>query len=102
MNRIINALKFGWWAFKNPETISPSNFKMLGDLLCLILKVSSEHRHMMTHIACIHPETGKNHEIVSIWAGAGIDSDPIKRITELINENETLKSRLSEKFKIKK
>lgn len=33
-------------------------------------------------------------EIVSIWAGSGIGSDPLKRISELIEENKQLKSEI--------
>lgn len=84
----------GWWAFKNPKTLSSVNFNMLSELLGLILKVSTEQRHMMTHIAYIHPEEGET-EIVSIWAGAGIGADPTKRIAELLTENRRLKLELS-------
>lgn len=92
--RIINALKFGWWALRNPQTVNASNFKMLSDLLFLILKVSHEDRNMMTHIAFVHPDEGEK-QIVSIWAGAGIGADPIKRISELIEENHNLKMRFT-------
>lgn len=44
---------------------------MLSDLLALIFKVAQEDRHMMTHIAYVHPEEGEQ-QIVSIWAGAGM------------------------------
>ncbi len=95
--RITNAFKVGFWAFKNPETIKENNFKMLSDLLCLILKVAGENRHYMTHIAFVHPEVenGKEQQIVSIWAGAGVAAEPTKRIAELITENSILKAQLS-------
>jgi hypothetical protein len=91
--RIFNAFKLAWLGFKNPEIIKNSNFKMLTDLLCLIMKVAEENRHMMTHIAYIHPNEGEK-EIVSIWAGAGSGADPIKRIQELRDENEMLKNQI--------
>lgn len=100
MNRIINALKLGVWAYSNPKTFINSNFKMLNDILLMILKVSSERKHLMTHIAFIHPESGEEKEIVSIWAGAGIDADPLKRIDELLKENTTLKRHLANQVKI--
>lgn len=68
---------------------------MLSDLLGLILKVAIEDRHRMTHIAYVHPDEGEK-QIVSIWAGAGIGADPVKRIAELLSENSHLKSQLSE------
>lgn len=98
--KIKSFFHFGAWAFMNPDSVTISNFKMLSDLLIMIFKVAEERRHMMTRIACIHPETGKDHEIVSIWAGSGIDSDPIKRISELIKENDLLKAELSKAIKI--
>ena len=92
--QIINALKIGLWAFNNPYTLNESNFKMLSDLFGLIMKVATEHKHMMTHIAYVHPEEGEK-QIVSIWAGAGIGSEPTKRIEELIKENSMLKTQLA-------
>lgn len=92
--RVSNAIKIGFWAFKNPESLTESNFKMLSDLFRLIMKVSTEDRHMMTHIAYIHPDEGEK-QIVSIWAGAGMGAEPTKRISELLSENSMLKAKLS-------
>lgn len=91
---IKNAIAIGIWAFKNPEVLRDSHFKMLSSLLELILKVSNEHRHYITHIAYIHPEEGEN-QIVSVWAGSGIGADPVKRIEELAKENALLRDQLS-------
>lgn len=99
--RIWNPLKFAWWAFANPLTISAGNFKMLSDLLLLIMKVASEDRPRMTHIAYVHPEEGEK-QIVSIWAGAGMGAEPTKRIGELISENAKLKEELSKHIAEKK
>lgn len=96
--RIKNALAMFVWALKNPQTMQENNFKMLSDLFTLIMKVANENRHYMTRVAMIHPDTGKEHTIVSIWAGAGLDSDPTKRITELISENNRLKIMLEEEI----
>lgn len=92
--RLTNAIKIGWWAFKNPHSLQESNFKMISDLYELILKVANEDRHMMTHIAYMHPEEGEK-QIVSIWAGAGAAAEPTKRIAELLTENSKLKADLS-------
>ena len=92
--RITNAIKIGLWAFKNPDSLKESNFKMLSDLFGLIMKVATEDRHMMTHLAYVHPEEGEK-QIVSIWAGAGMGADPTKRIAELLKENSMLKAQLS-------
>jgi len=93
--RLSNAVGIGWWCLRNPQTVNSGNFKMLSDLLGLILKVSETDRPLMTHIALVHPEDGKEHQIVSIWAGAGMGSSPTKRIAELLEENARLKSALS-------
>lgn len=91
MKRIINAIKVGWWAFRNPKILGHHNFKILSDMLNLILQVANEDRHRMTHIAYIHPDEGEK-QIVSIWAGAGIGAEPIKRISELLEEIDRLKA----------
>lgn len=92
--RITNAFKIGFWAFKNPDSLKEGNFKMLSDLFGLIMKVATEDRHMMTHLAYVHPDEGEK-QIVSIWAGAGIGAEPTKRISELLSENAMLKAQLS-------
>lgn len=92
--RFTNAFKVAWWAWKNPQTMAAHNFRMLSDLLALIFKVSVENKHYISHIAFIHPNEGEK-QIVSIWAGAGVAADPVKRISELIEENAKLKSQLS-------
>lgn len=95
MKRLINALKFSYYAFLNPDTMRAHNFKMLADLHGLIMKVAIEDKHMMTHIAYVHPDEGEK-QIVSIWAGAGIGAEPTKRIAELLEENRKLKNKLSD------
>jgi hypothetical protein len=92
--RVLNAIKIAWWAYKNPQTLNQSNFKLLSDLYILIMKVAEEDRHRMTHIAFVHPDEGEK-QIVSIWAGAGVGAEPLKRIRELLEENERLKSIIS-------
>lgn len=94
--RITNAIKIGWWAFKNPKSLQENNFKMLSGLLEMILKVAHERRPLMGNIAMVYPD-GEQEEIVAIWAGAGIGSDPNKRIAELLSENATLKAELSKR-----
>ena len=86
-----NAWVIWWWALTNPKSLEPSNFKMLSDLFILIMKVAETDRHMMTHIAYIHPDEGEK-QIVSIWAGAGAAAEPTKRIAELLAENSRLKT----------
>lgn len=96
--RITNAFKLGIWAFMKPDTLNESTFKMLSDLLTMILKVANENRHVMTHIAHVHPDEGEK-QIVSIWAGAGLGAEPTKRIAELLSENSILKAQLAQKIK---
>jgi len=100
IKNLIYAFKVAKWAYKNPQTMNADNFKMLSDLLGLILKVAKEHRHMMTHIAYIHPTEGEQ-KIVSIWAGSGVASSPTKRIEELLKEVSRLESLLSDRITAK-
>lgn len=92
--RIKNAFRLFFWALRNPKVLKPGNLKMLSDLFLLILKVANEDRHMMTHVAFVHPDEGEK-QIVSIWAGAGAGAEPTKRIAELIEENAILKAQLA-------
>lgn len=96
-NRIVNACKVFWWAIKNPKTFNYHVLKLMGDLHALILKVQHEDRHMMTRICYVHPAEGEK-TIASIWVGAGLESDPTKRIEELLAENAKLKNLLAEKI----
>lgn len=93
--RLLNGFRIGYIGFKNPIVVQSRNFKMLADLLQLILAVAEEKRHYMTRIGYVHPTEGEQ-EIVSIWAGAGVASDPLRRNTELIAENLELKRLLSQ------
>jgi len=93
--RLFNAIKIGMMAFMHPQMLQQSNFKLLVDLFMLIMKCATEKRHMMTRLAYVHPEAGTENEIVSIWAGAGMTSDPTRRISELLEENAKLKAELS-------
>lgn len=97
--RIINSIKIGLWAFNNAETLNGNNFKMLSDLLGLILKVAKESRPIMSQIAFIHPDSKEKHDIVSVWAGAGLGADPYNRIMELQKEISRLKALLLDNVK---
>jgi hypothetical protein len=93
-HKTINAFKVGYLAFKFPEAFSEGNIKMITSLFVLIFKVANEDRHIMSHVAYIHPVEGEK-QIVSIWAGAGMDADPTKSIAQLFKENATLKAELA-------
>lgn len=93
--RVANSFVVGFYAYQNPSAMTRASLKMCGDLLGLILKVAAEDRHMMTHIAYIHPDEGMK-QIVSIWAGAGVGADPVKRISELQAEISKLKHLLNQ------
>ena len=92
--RTWNATKIGWWVFRHPDPFAEKMFVMLNDLLQLILKASLEDRHYMTQVIITNPDTRALQPIVYIWAGAGINADPLKRIQELVEENNALKERL--------
>lgn len=93
-----NSVKVFFWSLKNPEALNHRNFKMISDLLVLILKVANDGKPYIKHLAYVHPTEGEQ-EIVSIWAGAGIGADPMKRIKELLEENNKLKAKLAKNIK---
>ncbi len=94
VRRFKNAIILGVWAFKNPQSLQPNNFKMLSQILELILKVGTENKPLMSKLCVIHPIDGMTMELVSIWAGPGIAACPTKRIKELVEENQKLKREL--------
>ena len=96
--RISNAFKIFWWALKNPRDLNEQNFKMASNHLELIFKVASERKPYMYDIGFVLPDGGKD-EIVSVWAGAGIGAEPMKRIDELVMENALLKEQITEMVK---
>lgn len=91
------AIKFGYWAYKHPDIFNENMFKMLSDILQLLLKVSTDDKHYMTQIVVTNPDTKLPQPIVHIWAGAGINAEPLKRIQELIEENNILRDSLRSK-----
>lgn len=93
--RIKNAFFLFWWGLTNVDALRASNFKMLSDLLAMILIVGKEEKPRMTHIAYVHPVDKEEHKIVSIWAGAGVGADPYDRIAELHKENSRLQALLA-------
>jgi len=96
MKKLINRFKVAVWAFRNPRVFETSTFTMLSSLLELILKVATEEKHLMTHIAFINPVDGKESQIVSLWAGSGAAAEPTKRIKELLEENSALKALINQ------
>lgn len=65
--RITNAFKFFFVALAKPELLKADTFKMMADLLAMIMKVSAERRPMMAHVAFLNIET-ENAPMISIWA----------------------------------
>lgn len=96
MKKIINRFKIMLWAYRNPRVFETTTFTMLASLLELILKVATEEKHLMTHIAYLNPIDGKETQIVSLWAGSGAAAEPTKRIKELLEENSKLKALLNQ------
>ena len=92
-NRLFNAINLFIWGWKNPKTMA--HFKILSDITLAILKVSEERRPYMFKIANVYPDK-TNDEIVTVWCGAGMKSDPYDRIQELNTEIHFLKEEISE------
>lgn len=91
--RLLSVINVGRAAWANQQTMA--NFKVVCQLTIMIMKVAKERRPMMMHIGFVHPDVDLSGEVVSIWAGAGMTSDPTKRITELLEENRLLKNQIS-------
>jgi hypothetical protein len=97
--KLKNAIVIGIYCYKKPDAIRIEILKLTTGLFELIMKVAIEGKPYMTKIGHIHPEE-VNHEVVTIWAGAGLGANPTKRISELLAENAELKRQLSEQVLI--
>ena len=96
MKRLLLGFRIGWWAFRSAEVLDMSLFQMLTDLLRLILKVAHTDKHFGTKVI-LHRDVEQ--PVVWIWAGAGVNADPYKRIQELAEENENLKDLVKQSAK---
>jgi hypothetical protein len=86
----IGACKLFVWAFRYPQILNDNNFRSLSQLFELILKVAIDDKPYMSKLAQV--VAGDQHNIVSIWAGPGCNADPTDRISELLKDNEKLRS----------
>lgn len=93
--RIINGIKIGYLAIKNPFIVN--NYRLLADLAELILKTAKKHRPHMAHIAMIHHDIDGEEKIITLWAGPTIKDDPYTRIDELNKQNQILIKALRDK-----
>ena len=88
MWRVIFAFKMGYIAFKTPSIMF--NFESIIKLYELIIQVAVENKPYMTKLAQMTPE-GEKQDLVTVWAGSGIGSEPLERIEHLVKENRLLK-----------
>ncbi len=92
--RLRNAAVLFYLGLTQPLAADANNFKMLCELLGLILRVAQEQRPYMSKIGIGSVKVGVHTEVCSIWVGPGASSDPYTRIDELNKENARLKAEL--------
>ncbi len=92
--RIANALKLFVWGFRYPDLMRESYLKCMSSLFELMMKAATAHRPMMSRLALVHMD--EQHEVLSIWVGVGAAAHPMRRIEELLKENEALRWQLSQ------
>ena len=93
INRLMNAIQMGVLVWRKPENFNTDSLRMASDITTMIFDVGKDQKHRMTRLCLVHVH-GTTHEVVSLWAGAGIGSSPTKRIEELLEENRLLKREL--------
>lgn len=93
--RIKNALKLFVWALRYPAVMEENNFKMLSCLLTNLMQVATEKKAVMFKIAHISMPDGDQHEMVTVWAGAGMTANPTERISQLWREKQELTAHIS-------
>lgn len=99
--KLKNAVKLGYWAYKNPQVIQKGNMQLIGSLFDLIGKTIKESKPYMTRLCLICPDDTTK-DIASIWVGSGLTSDPIDRIRELNEENAKLRVIIDSKIQTAK
>jgi len=92
--KLLNAIRIGWFFFRNPLFMNPDNLQSMVKVMQFILDVGKWNRPMMTQFGMFHFKTKEFVSIVNLWAGPSIDSCPTERIKELIKENQELRSEL--------
>lgn len=98
MKRIINAIKWAWTVYRQPQVFSENMLQILTVQMNFLKEVADYNSPRITKLACIYWDktTGEKEDIVllSLWCGIGTDG-PIERIEELVEENRKLKSQLA-------
>jgi len=93
--RVRAALTAAKAAFMQPDIMVGAHFRVMASMYENILKVQEQKSPLMFQIGFVMPDN-EHHAIATVWVGAGADSDPVKRIEQLYNENQELKRRLQE------
>ena len=91
--RTWNAIKVFYMVWKNPSPINETVFRLNQSLLEFFIRVQEENRPYFTQFGFVHPDDG-NKPIVTVWAAPGSNSNPEKRIKELIEENQNLRAQI--------
>jgi hypothetical protein len=89
------AIRLFFYVFKYPELFVNRNLEKLGSLYAFLFKVAEDEKPYMVQFGYVDFYTKEKYTIVSIWAGIGVGADPLKRIEELVEENEYLKKKIS-------
>lgn len=97
IKKIINAITFGYFVYKQPDAFSESVFIAMSDILTMITKVAVEDVPYLADFNVFLSDKNVKQPVVHIWAGNGIHADPIKRIRELVEENDLLKEQIKKK-----
>lgn len=95
MNKLIYAIKMGYFTFKNPKIFQRGFMNMIKDIFNFIIITHKNKEPMATHMV-INVGEGEHIDLVSLWCSVGADASPIKRLTELKAENDILNEKLKQ------
>ena len=98
ISRILSAIRTAIYVYKNPGATNLTIFQLNQQMFDFITRVQKENRPYFSKFGVILPE-GERDPIVTIWATPNPASTPEKRITELVEENITLRAELEKAIK---
>lgn len=95
MKRLLNAIKWAWTVYRQPQVFQPSMLAVLQAQSDFLKEVAETSSPRITDLAQIYWEDGKKHEvrILSLWCCVG-ENTPFDRLRELAEENRKLKSQM--------
>lgn len=106
MKRLLNAFGLFWMAITKPKIFKIEWFKLVESMMKFLEQTTNSNHPMKSELQIpkyhinklgeIHWEKNKYTTVLHLWCGVDNCDSPFKRITDLIEENEKLKRKISD------